>query len=400
MKPFLRAFAFVCLTTLGWAQTQVVGNEPDFSLDCSPTQIASDQNDYDHGCGQASTITLRLSTDASRSITGFANGLDGKVLIIHNVGSNSLGLTDASLSSVAANRMELGGNQTIAAEGSIELRYDATSSRWRIKGGSGGGSSLSGGTDTYCTYWTGASTVGADAGCVFNSTTNSMTLTGTITATSFTGSASNGGIDFTEGTGASLTAAASHGIVFASSTSHRLHMNLNNVGAVQVVGSSTTAATSGNCVKFAANGYDVADQGGLCGNGVMYTLMNPSTQAGPADSTTYYVGIGGVATATHNNVRYYVQKACTIKSVSYSVYTNGTLSTSDNTTIDIWVNGAATATGTSTTVDQSAVQAAAQMTGLSYALAAGDYITMRIQTPAWNPTNPTNVFYRADVYCE
>lgn len=42
----------------------------------------------------------------------------------------------------------------------------------------GGVSGPGSATDTYCAYWTGANSLGSDAGCTFNSTSNSMTLTG------------------------------------------------------------------------------------------------------------------------------------------------------------------------------------------------------------------------------
>jgi hypothetical protein len=97
----------------------------------TPAQITSNQNNY-------STLgydVLRLSTDASREITGFANGLRGKMLIINNVGSFNIVLKHQNASSTASNRMILGNagvDVTILPNDSVTLLYDTTDSRWRL----------------------------------------------------------------------------------------------------------------------------------------------------------------------------------------------------------------------------------------------------------------------------
>lgn len=103
-----------------------------FSLtgDLTPSQITSNQNNYDPN-GLATASSLRLSTDASRDITGIARGSDGRILLIHNIGSQNIVLKDESGSSTAANRFALNGDVTIAPDVSVELQYDSTSSRWR-----------------------------------------------------------------------------------------------------------------------------------------------------------------------------------------------------------------------------------------------------------------------------
>jgi len=100
------------------------------SGDLSPTQIASDQNDYDPG-GLANASVLRLASDASRNLTGLQGGGDGRVLGLVNVGANDIVLKDASTSSSAANRFDLGADLTIPAKTGALLWYDATDSRWR-----------------------------------------------------------------------------------------------------------------------------------------------------------------------------------------------------------------------------------------------------------------------------
>lgn len=111
--------------------------------DISPTQIVANTNDY-APTGFSTATTLRLNTDASRNITGLAGGTGGRVIVIHNVGSFNIVLTNQDAASTAANRFLFGGDVTLAADTSITLRYDTTSSRWRATtspgaGGGGGG---------------------------------------------------------------------------------------------------------------------------------------------------------------------------------------------------------------------------------------------------------------------
>lgn len=97
----------------------------------SPAQITADQNNYSP-TDLASSSHLRLSTDASRTITGLAGGATGRIITIANVGSNDLVLASESASSTAANRfLFAGGDLTVAADQTVALRYDGTSSRWR-----------------------------------------------------------------------------------------------------------------------------------------------------------------------------------------------------------------------------------------------------------------------------
>ena len=100
--------------------------------DVTPTQITSNQNNYD----TLGYSWLRLSTDASRTITGFTGGAKGRVLYITNVGSNDIVLADESTSSTAANRITAhnSANFTLLAEETVKLVYDDTTLRWRIVG--------------------------------------------------------------------------------------------------------------------------------------------------------------------------------------------------------------------------------------------------------------------------
>src|SRR5690606_22105096 len=59
----------------------------------SPSQITSNQDDYSPTGLNKATI-LRLSSDASRDITGLAGGASGITFLVFNVGSNNIVLKD------------------------------------------------------------------------------------------------------------------------------------------------------------------------------------------------------------------------------------------------------------------------------------------------------------------
>lgn len=100
------------------------------TLATSPAQLTANQNDYNPGTG----VYFRLSSDASRDITGIANGVDGRRITLANVGTNDIVLKNADANSTAANRLltGTGADVTLGADDSAELIYDATTSRWRF----------------------------------------------------------------------------------------------------------------------------------------------------------------------------------------------------------------------------------------------------------------------------
>lgn len=130
---------------------EVTGGPVAFRGDISPAQITADQNNY-NPTGLADAAVLRLSSDAARNITGLAGGADGRIIIIHNIGSFDIVLVDESASSTAANRFALNANVTISADQVAILQYDSTSSRWRAVAGGGGGGG--GGAPTDAQYLT------------------------------------------------------------------------------------------------------------------------------------------------------------------------------------------------------------------------------------------------------
>jgi len=106
----------------------------------TPTQITANTNDY-APTGFSTAAILRLSTDASRQLTGLAGGATGRTVWLMNSGSNPLVLKNQSSSSTAANRFALDADTTLYAGGAVQLWYDATASRWQTMGNvlAGGG---------------------------------------------------------------------------------------------------------------------------------------------------------------------------------------------------------------------------------------------------------------------
>jgi 5-keto 4-deoxyuronate isomerase len=72
-------------------------------------QLTADQNNYDVG---AYDLVL-LSSNASRTITGIANGVRGRLLHLVNIGSNNIVLAHASGSSLAANQIYVPGGASL-----------------------------------------------------------------------------------------------------------------------------------------------------------------------------------------------------------------------------------------------------------------------------------------------
>ncbi len=112
------------------------------------TQITANQNNYtatDSTNTCATKMTLRVSSDASRNVTGLScSQAEGDIRLIHNVGAQNIVLTNQDAGSTAANRFLFGSDMTLGADTSVTVRYDGVTSRWRAitspgAGGGGGG---------------------------------------------------------------------------------------------------------------------------------------------------------------------------------------------------------------------------------------------------------------------
>lgn len=101
----------------------------------TPAQITGNQNDFSTSNGDGNKVgVLRLSSDASRTITGFKDGEQGRFLCVINVGGNNIVIANQSVSSVAANRVitGTGTNLTVAADDVVKMYYDSITLRWRV----------------------------------------------------------------------------------------------------------------------------------------------------------------------------------------------------------------------------------------------------------------------------
>ncbi len=174
-------------TFTGTADFQVPAKLSSF---VTSTQITSNQNNYTATDGSNTCSTkqsLRISSDASRNVTGLSCGqAEGDIRIIHNVGAQNIVLTNQDTNSTAANRFLFGGDVTLLADYSITVKYDATTSRWRaITTASAGGG---GGTVT-------SAAIAAGTG-ISTSGTCTITTSGTCTvATSLSNLSNSIGVD-------------------------------------------------------------------------------------------------------------------------------------------------------------------------------------------------------------
>jgi hypothetical protein len=98
----------------------------------SPAQLTANTDNWNPtGIGSASVI--RLSTDASRNITGIVAQNDGTRILLCNVGAQNAVLVH-DLTSTAANRFLCPGsaNFTLNANDAVYIWYDTVSNRWRV----------------------------------------------------------------------------------------------------------------------------------------------------------------------------------------------------------------------------------------------------------------------------
>jgi hypothetical protein len=100
----------------------------------TPTTLSAGANDY----SLPSADIVRLAASAAVTITGFSASTASSypIVLIENVGSYTITVANNSSSSSAANRVvsATGGDVTVAANDSLTLVYDGTSSVWRTVG--------------------------------------------------------------------------------------------------------------------------------------------------------------------------------------------------------------------------------------------------------------------------
>lgn len=96
----------------------------------SPAQIVANTNDYAPGRANV----YRLSTDASRNLTGLVAGTSGERRTIANIGAQPLVIKHQDAGSAIGNRFlcTTAADITLAADEIAEILYDATTARWRV----------------------------------------------------------------------------------------------------------------------------------------------------------------------------------------------------------------------------------------------------------------------------
>jgi hypothetical protein len=106
-----------------------------YTGDISPAQLTANTDDW-APTGLATAAIVRVSTDASRNLTGITGGADGRLIVLMNVGSFDLVLRH-DVTSTAGNRFYCPDNTdfTLKRNMTAILNYDSTSSRWRVTGG-------------------------------------------------------------------------------------------------------------------------------------------------------------------------------------------------------------------------------------------------------------------------
>lgn len=163
--------------------TNISGARKD-STQSAPSQITSNQNDYNPSsvvC--ATTTTMLVNADAARDVTGIAGGVAGCDLFLFNNGSFAITLKDASASSTAANRFDFGADFVLASKAAVHLKYDGAASRWRNTTGSGSGGGGSGTvTQVVCGTGLTGGTITTSGTCAVDVPTKAEQQTGTATA--------------------------------------------------------------------------------------------------------------------------------------------------------------------------------------------------------------------------
>lgn len=126
------------------------------------------------------------------------------------------------------------------------------------------------------------------------------------------------------------------------------------------------------------------------------SIRGGSSSTTVINSTTYYSGHTSAAALTTTQGRYGVPIDFSGTITSYWIAIHGSGGTGENVTVDLWLNNA-TSIGSHTEVWNSWPNRTIT-SGLSQAFSSGDYIEVRIVTPAW-ATPPTGVTLSWGVTC-
>lgn len=101
------------------------------SIAITPALLNADTDNW-APAGIAGASRIRAECSLAAALSGIVGGVDGRQLIIYNVGAFALTLVHDALS-IAANRFFLASaaNKVLQPGGACVLSYDGTSARWR-----------------------------------------------------------------------------------------------------------------------------------------------------------------------------------------------------------------------------------------------------------------------------
>jgi hypothetical protein len=128
------------------ASAQTFGGAKTFSSDATVTGVLSTLKGSDYSTtgtsnnvSTASLSLFRYTGAGTATITGFANGSDGKLLRLINASSSKVTINDQDAGSTAANRITtgVGAALVLLPGGALNLIYDTTASLWRVVGAPG-----------------------------------------------------------------------------------------------------------------------------------------------------------------------------------------------------------------------------------------------------------------------
>lgn len=263
------------------------------SGDISPSSFSTQQDNY-NPVSLATASTLRLTSTANSDVTGLSGGSDGRLIIIHNIGTTfTIVLKNENSGSTAGNRFNLSADVTLSPGNAVILQYDSTSSRWRVMGGTGGGG---GGASTSEAYVT----IGNTAGLTSE---RSLTAGAGITIT-------DGGANTTVTIAAALAPTKQY-LLSGSSATYTTPANCRKI-IIQAVGAGgggggsgtpgsggtggTTTFNSINAAGGVGGGSSASSfgTGGTGGTGTAdFRLDGGDGQGGASSATTFSGGTGG-----------------------------------------------------------------------------------------------------------
>lgn len=107
----------------------------DFSMRSATSATAITGNTNNFSTTSTSFIILSNNTGVNYNLTGFADGFNGKRLVVTNLGIDNIVLTHEDAASSAANRIitgKTGGSNILQTNDTCELIYDIINLRWRL----------------------------------------------------------------------------------------------------------------------------------------------------------------------------------------------------------------------------------------------------------------------------